>query len=285
MKSIFWIVVLLVVVLGGYLVFFAGPDDGRNDGPTAGMVSFDGTVTAVDLDAIAFDGPALVTVNGGQGEARVIAVPSMGLPLCAALEHLTPVDRITIGDYVSVRGDVDATGRIVPCADADHYLAVTTTVRDLELGYQFSYPKGPVGYVQVSDEESADTTFISGTVLFDTREYQEFQASTDAREGPPAIHVRVYENPNKNSAAVWPIRKPRESNIELALAEPTEAVVGGANAVRYTVDGLYPTDTYIIANGQYIYVLMGAYLEEDSAIRRDFQSLVDSFTFIPTSKG
>ena len=60
----------------------------------------------------------------------------------------------------------------------------------------------------------------------------------------------------------------------------SEAVVGGANAVYYLVDGLYPTDTYVVAHGDAIYLLAGAYLTVDDQIHHDFEALVDSFTFI-----
>lgn len=148
-----------------------------------------------------------------------------------------------------------------------------------ELEYEFSYPNS---YIMLEDTESTNSNFISGVRLFDRVEYEIFAESLDAREGPPAISLRVYNNPDSLHAPVWAMREPLESNIEMALNEPEEIVVGGANAVYYVVDGLYPIDTYVVAHAQKIYVLTGSYLEKDSAIYKDFQSLVDSFNFIPS---
>ena len=152
--------------------------------------------------------------------------------------------------------------------------------RDAALGYEFSYPDGPDGYITLENNESTDPDFVSGLTLMDWQEYEEFTSSTDAREGPPAMHVRVYTNPENLHAPVWAMRKPLETNIELAMGEPEEAVVGGANATHFVADGLYPIDTYVVASGNHVYVLSGAYLEKDSDIYRDFQALVESFTFI-----
>ncbi len=275
MKNI--LILAIVLLLLGSVLFFGNPS---SDEVMEGRA--EGAVTAVDVTAMAFDGPALVTLHDDAGEAQVIAIPSMGLPLCAAFEAITPVDLVSIGDHVSVLGSYDEEGRIVPCEDSSHFLRVEHTVRDSTLGYEFVYPKGPDGYILLVDEEAHGSDFLSGHLLFNRHEYELFMNSTDAREGPPALHVRVYENPENLHAPVWAERNPNESNIALAFGEPQERVVSGANAIHYIADGLYATDTYIIAHAGYIYVLMGSYLDQDSKQYRDYQSMVESFTFIKT---
>src|SRR3989344_1505709 len=56
------------------------PDE-VNELGTGGEVR--GTVVSVNTEQAMVDGPYLVMLEQGNGEAAVIAVPSMGLPTCA----------------------------------------------------------------------------------------------------------------------------------------------------------------------------------------------------------
>lgn len=282
--------VLLIILIGGYVLLFTpapdAPEEPLQEEPvdTPTQVRASGEVVSVNADEIIFDGPYLITITDTSGQEQVIAIPSMGLPLCAATENITDPSIIEAGDTVSVAGAEDEEGRIVPCDDSEHHLTVTSMVTSEEYGYQFEYPKGPDGYIVLDDEEELGEAYLSGVVLFNRGEYEEFTQSTDAREGPPAMHVRVYENTDNLSAPVWTMQNTLASNYELMIGDEEEAVVGGANATHYTVDGLYPINTYIVAHGGYIYVLMGAYLADTDAIYTDFEALVDSLTFIQTEE-
>ena len=274
MKTSIGIVVLLVVLVGGYfLLTLTNPQELPQD------KSVSGTVMNVNLDAIALDGPVLITLSTEAGE-EIIAVPSMGFPLCAAVERIGDVYTLAEGDQVAVTGRVDEEGRIVPCESESHELLISSTMKDAVLGFEFTYRKGPDGYITLEDTESIHPAYVTGITLFNKAEYELFAQATDAREGPPAIHVRVYENTEKLSSFVWPERNQQESNIALISGAVEERVVGGANAAHYPVDGLYPISTYVVANGDHVYVLMGAYLDQSSAIYRDFEALVQSFSFI-----
>ena len=156
--------------------------------------------------------------------------------------------------------------------------------RDAAFGYEFSYPDGPDGYLTFENTDSTHPDFLTGIMLMDRTEYEILQASTDAREGPPAIHVQVYENPANRHAPVWAMENQNETNYGLLLGTETETTLGGANAIRYTTDGLYPIDTYVAAHDGRIYVLMGAYRDIGDQIHEDFQDLVASFTFIQNSE-
>lgn len=277
MKKIFLLLLIAIVVIAlGYFVLNYSQIDSQDAGKA------DGIVAEINLEGVALDGPALVTIEREGKESRIIAVPSMGILLCPAAPNIADVFALSVGDIVSVSGNVDEEGRIVPCENEDHYLKANSIVSDDTLGYEFVYPKGPDGYVMFEDTESQHSDFVSGVMLFNAKEYEEFKSSTDAREGPASIHVRVYKNSQNSDAPVWAMQNPLETNIEFALGEPKEAVVGGANAEYYVVDGLFLIDTYVVAHGGNIYVLMGAYPDKTSKIYQDFQSIVDSFTFIQT---
>lgn len=122
-KVVIWIVVIIVIVLiGGYFLFTAGTRTSEMS-PSATVA---GTVTAVNLDQVTFDGPALVTIQTEAGDTEVIAVPSMGLPLCAAYGDIADVYTLEVGSTVAVAGERDEEDRIVPCDDASHYFRVTS---------------------------------------------------------------------------------------------------------------------------------------------------------------
>lgn len=161
------------------------------------------------------------------------------------------------------------------------------TFIDTETGIKFEYKTSPDGYV-VDDisgsvgNEVEEVSVIKAWRVINAQEKIELEQSTVGREGPPTT-ILVFENTNKQSASMWVDSTPRYSNIGLAIGEvDRDAVVAGANAVRYRTDGLYQSDNIVIANGGYIYHLTGSYLEVNSDIHQDFDTLVDSFEFIPT---
>lgn len=244
-----------------------------------------GTVTAIDLNGVAFDGPALIELKAEVGEPFTIAVPSMGLGLCAAAQKIADVYDIAIGDVVSVRGTIDDEGRIVPCEDVAHYLRVVGEYVDSEAGFRFEYPKGPDGYRNKGEgfTFSEDSSFVSGVMLVNKEEDAAMEESTEPREGLPTIKVQVYTNPTKKLPAAWAEAMPRETNINLALSAPTETSVGGAKAVRFITDGLYAALVYVVTSGDHVILLRGEYIDTDSDIYRTFIDIVNTFEFIPVA--
>lgn len=85
-----------------------------------------GTVVSVNTEQAMVDGPVLITLREESGEEAVVAVPSMGLPTCAARANMADAFAVTAGQYVEVRGAVGVDGMIIPCESADHYLRVVT---------------------------------------------------------------------------------------------------------------------------------------------------------------
>lgn len=166
----------------------------------------------------------------------------------------------------------------------DVYLA---QYEDATTNIAFDYPAGPDGYTvddltALAGAEASDVELVQVLRIMNTNEKYELENSEGGREGLPAMQLMVFRNTRNQSASMWVDAFPRFSNIELLLGEVNrDAVVGGANAVRYTTDGLYVTDMVAVASGEFIYLFSGAYLEPDSVIHEDFKALVDSVRFIP----
>lgn len=289
MKQIILAGMGLLLIWGGVLFWLLQSDNDSletaNLDQETSLVTIAGTVTDIDTSQIMVDGPGLVTIEGNDGNRHVIAVPSMGRNLCAASGNLTDPSEIAIGDSVEVQGEINAEDQIVPCAEANHYLRVSSKYMNEQLGFEFEFKKGAGGYVLEDNlaNFSEHPNFIDGVMLTPTEERYAMQNSIEPREGPATIQVRVIENIDRLSPAVWVEENRQEANLELALAEPSEAVVAGANAVTYSTDGLYRMQMYVVAHAGYIYLLTGMYPSESAPIYSDFTGLIESFSFIQTA--
>jgi len=171
-------------------------------------------------------------------------------------------------------------------ADAAEY----TTFTDQEVGVSFEYKTSPDGYVIDDMSENIGEAPGGAPVMriysiVNAREKAELEASTGGREGPPTIHLTIYRNDENQSANRWVDAFPTRSNSNLLIGEiDGDAVVGGANAVRYFSDGLYVSENVAVAHGGFIYHFSGSFLERDSTIHQDFKTLIDSVTFIEISE-
>jgi hypothetical protein len=128
MKKFILIIVVIVLAIAGYYFYFTSYKsivDDEKGAPMVGAstVEFEGEIKNINKDAIALDGPTVITVSSGNTETY-IAVPSMGINLCAAKNNIVDVFTLKVGDKVSVSGVSDDQGRIVPCEDTSHYLRV-----------------------------------------------------------------------------------------------------------------------------------------------------------------
>lgn len=118
----------LVLLTGAGCAWFPADETARVGVDTDAEVSSDraasGTVTSVNLDAIAADGPAVVEIRTEAGTTETINVPSFGINLCAASSSIADVYALRSGDRVEVNGSVSEDGTIVPCESNAHYLRV-----------------------------------------------------------------------------------------------------------------------------------------------------------------
>lgn len=154
------------------------------------------------------------------------------------------------------------------------------------VGLSFEYKTAPDGYV-VDDPSSFigedEPSVIKVFRVINEREKIELETSEGGREGPPTVSIMVFKNDLKQTASQWVDSVPRFSNIQFAIGDvDRDAVVAGANAVRYRTDGLYLSENAVVAHGDYVYHFAGAFLEEEAVIYQDFMNLLESITFLPT---
>lgn len=241
-----------------------------------------GEVTEVNLDQIAFDGPAIVTFTTTTGEMHRIALPSMGRMLCTAKDTMTEAEKIAVGDNIEVLGIKNENGEIVPCEDESHYLKVNSLLSDKQTKIEFPYRVGPNGYIMQTNhmQMSDNNDFVSGYEFMLWSDYLEMQNVTIPREGPPTITLRTYKNMDKLLPTIWAERNPLDSNINLIFGEKIETSFGDNKAIRYTVNGLYNYDTYIITHNDYVYVFSAAYIDENSPMPKDLQTMIAELKFI-----
>lgn len=163
----------------------------------------------------------------------------------------------------------------------------TTLYTNQELGLEFSYKDGPDGYVleditSLIGEQQEGTEIVKAYRLINIQDKIELENSEDGREGPAIMTVMVFKNLKNQSASMWVDTFTTFSNLGLVIGSvDRDAVVGGANAVKYRTDGLYQNQNVVISSGGYIYLFSGSFMDENSDIFKDFNKLVDSINFIP----
>jgi hypothetical protein len=148
-------------------------------------------------------------------------------------------------------------------------------------GLTFDYPGGEDGYTLSELTVGAgEPVPVRSLRILPTADYEAEQGRLG--EGSPAWTLSVYDNTEMLQASVWADRYTAASNIEMAMNTPVERVIGGANAISYRIDGLYPTDVYVITHGGYVFVASASFLDEDSRTYQEREAWIDSFTFVPT---
>jgi hypothetical protein len=88
------------------------------------MKTVTGVVTEIDKEKMMVDGPLVIALMTDDSGVEVIAVPSMGRNLCVAKDSIVDADNVEVGDVVTVKGDVDMDGYIVPCMNEAHFLRI-----------------------------------------------------------------------------------------------------------------------------------------------------------------
>lgn len=156
------------------------------------------------------------------------------------------------------------------------------TYSNSEVGIKFDYKTGPSGYVaQESNPIDTKSGLFKSIVLIQSKDAESDRPV--GGEGPATITIQIFKNTKKQWPQNWADDNVQYSNINLKTGNVSEAVVGGANAIRYMADGLYASENFIVAHGDFIYQISGMFINEDSDLRRDFIPLINSIQFIPQS--
>ena len=137
-KTLIAVIILALVAAGLYAVLTKYPrqavlDEGAPQMPSGEQAASEdrvasGTVVSVDAEQAMVDGPVLVTILNETEGIAVIAVPSMGLPTCAARDNMADAFALMAGDYIEVRGSIGEEGMIIPCMSTEHYLRVVAPI-------------------------------------------------------------------------------------------------------------------------------------------------------------
>lgn len=154
----------------------------------------------------------------------------------------------------------------------------TAVYSSKELGIEFTHPVGQDGYVLEENTPAVEQGLLKTVVLIRAEDVNKIPVGG---EGPATITLNVFKNLKKQWPRIWADEHVQSSNINLKVGDVLETTVGGANAIRYKADGLYASDTIVVAHGENIYVIRGMYIDENSLLRMDFSPIVQSIRFIP----
>lgn len=153
---------------------------------------------------------------------------------------------------------------------------------DAGLGFEFAYKTGPDGYVLEEMKPASEPgSPLQTLVLLPTRDKERLlrEGAPMGGEGPATLTINIFDNAMKRQPGVWAMEQSAYSNYGLKRGEVTETVVGGANAVAYAADGLYPSTNVVVAHGSKIYLFTGMVPDETSSLRTDFLALLETVKF------
>ncbi len=140
-----------------------------------------------------------------------------------------------------------------------------------DIGLSFTYPKNYE--LAVTDDQEGAVRIIT---LMDKANLPVGQNT----EGPPAITVQRFDNPQNLSLDEW-IRTTPASNWQLStMGELGASTVGGEPGLGYTYSGLYEETSIAVAHNGKIYLFSVGILTAEDQIKTDFFTLLDSVKFI-----
>ena len=101
----------------------------------------------------------------------------------------------------------------------------------------------------------------------------------DYSEGPVSMAVLAVKNPSETALEAW-VKTKSISNFELSMDKNlTATTVGGKPGLAYTYSGLYENDAVAVAHDGAVYLFFVSWIDAESPMRADFQTLLKSVTF------
>lgn len=144
-------------------------------------------------------------------------------------------------------------------------------------GISFEYPEGYV--LDERELGNGERRHYHISLFEDTPFVRDLLAgNVIGTEAPPAISVDFFQN-NLDNEPLWRwIRGNNNSNWKLSDERYASTTVGGAEAVKYTADGLYRGDYIVFLHGGNVVMLSVTYHTQGDKLRDDFgKTVVPSF--------
>lgn len=133
-------------------------------------------------------------------------------------------------------------------------------------GIAFTYPSS-----YALSEKNADGTDLAHRITLAAADTNQPAAG----EGPTAITVSIYGNPNDLSVASWIEQNP-QSNYKQATSQYASATVASQAALAYSWDGLYQAKSTVFKNKDTIVMVTVTYDNPSERIVSDYNSLLSS---------
>jgi len=144
-----------------------------------------------------------------------------------------------------------------------------------ELGFSFTYP---LNYTLQTHEQGTPEREWTVLTLIDSAILQS-AIENGASEGPPAIALQVFNNPENYSVEQW-ITSMSYSNYKLAT-DPTlrPVVVDGEAGFAYRHSGLFETNAIVVEHEGHIYMFSVDWMTAEDQNIKDFTGIVESIRF------
>jgi len=136
-------------------------------------------------------------------------------------------------------------------------------------GFSLRYPEG---YVQVEPKEAGELK-VSFSL---TEEWEAFLAAPEAQEGPPAVTVEIFQNPENLPTVEWAAGEKR-SNLTAGTGDYVQVEVQGKAGIAYGWPGLHDGLSVALADRGLVYVISVTYLTLEDRIVRDFPLFLEFF--------
>jgi len=145
-----------------------------------------------------------------------------------------------------------------------------------KVGFSFKYKDSDTGYELIDQLEKTPSTnpdVLSAVTLINKADKELIGKGTEPGETPPTLSVLVVKNPNNYSVQEWLEKESGYPNLDFLFDSVKKVTVDGIEGIYLVTDGAYKTQTVVISDKEKVFVMVGAYVQEDSQIYKDFEEI------------
>lgn len=144
------------------------------------------------------------------------------------------------------------------------------------LGIRFTYP----GNYRLEERDLSDghRAHISLVLTEDTEENRRILDGDIPTEGPPAITLDFYQNPEGYDPVTW-MQGDSRSNFKLSNGAYKQVTFAGKEGVFYQWDGLYRADNVVVSHRDLMLSMAVTYINSGDRIRSVFNDILGSLAF------